>query len=271
MTTITASIVIYCTPEKNIRELLACCASIHWNSIYIVDNSPTDQLKSIIISYGVTYIHNPSNPGFGASHNLAVKNIRASDIHFILNPDITFKAEAIHHLLNFMSESPDIVCAVPKVVYPDGSLQRLCKLLPSPINLFSRRFLPSCAKWLDEDYELRWFNYDRAVEIPYVSGCFMAIRTETFKKIGGFDEQYFMYLEDIDLSRRLAQHGKVMFYPTALVIHEFAKASYKNKKLLSAHIKSAIKYFNKWGWVFDGERNQINRRAMRIIRKSIAD
>ncbi|BAK78313.1 glycosyl transferase, family 2 [Pseudogulbenkiania sp. NH8B] len=128
--------------------------------------------------------------------------------------------------------------------------------------------MPKVAKRLDYNYEMTWFNYDKIVEIPCASGCFMALRTESFRKLNGFDEQFFMYMEDIDLSRRLAAIGKVIYLPDAVVTHEFAKGSYKSKKLLYAHIRSAIQYFNKWGWVFDKERTRINKDAIAKIMKA---
>ncbi|EEG10435.1 glycosyl transferase, family 2 [Pseudogulbenkiania ferrooxidans 2002] len=237
--------------------------------LFVIDNSPTTELQGLCEEFNASYFHNPQNPGFGASHNLAVFELTEPNIHLIINPDITFDGNTISQLVGFMNDHPEVACLVPKVVYPDGSLQRLCKLLPSPINLFSRRFASALAERLDEDYELRWFGYDQIVDIPYVSGCFMAVRTEVFRKIGGFDQRFFMYLEDTDLSRRLAQHGRVVFYPDAVVKHTFAKQSYKNRRLLFAHIKSAIQYFNKWGWFFDSERHHRNREAVAKIRAAM--
>ncbi len=67
-----------------------------------------------------------------------------------------------------------------------------------------------------------------------------------------------MYLEDTDLSRRINRRYKTIFYPDVSIYHEFAKQSYKSKKLLFLHIQSAFRYFNKWGWFFDRERKKIN-------------
>jgi len=66
--------------------------------------------------------------------------------------------------------------------------------------------------------------------------------------LGGFDERYFMYMEDVDLVRRCASLGKVKYLPKMTVVHEFSKGSYHNPKLLRYHVCSAIMYFNKWGW-----------------------
>ena len=71
-----------------------------------------------------------------------------------------------------------------------------------------------------------------------------------------------MYLEDTDLNRRIHSKYKTIFYPNVSIIHEYAKESYVNKKLLIYHIKSAIYYFNKWGWLFDKERGMINKKCL---------
>lgn len=266
---ITASIVLYKNTTSQIENLLDSLKYTRSLKVYIIDNSPSDALKTTCEQHHNTqYFHTPENPGFGASHNYAIKMANDSEIHFIINPDIYFENETIITLSTYLEKNKDVCCAVPKVIYPDGKLQRLCKLLPSPLNLFARRFLPRFAKRLDHNYEMMWFNYDKTVEIPCASGCFMAVRTDSFRKSNGFDEQFFMYMEDIDLSRRLARAGKIIYNPDALVIHEFAKSSYKSKKLLLAHIKSAIQYFNKWGWFFDKERAQINKDAIARIKKS---
>lgn len=82
---------------------------------------------------------------------------------------------------------------------------------------------------------------------------------------GGFDERFFMYLEDNDLSRRVGQVSRTMFYPHVSVIHEYKKGSYKNPKLLIYHITSAVKYFNKWGWMFDNEKKKVNHLVLKEL------
>jgi len=96
------------------------------------------------------------------------------------------------------------------------------------------------------------------MQVPSLSGCFMLLRTEVLKVVGGFDERFFMYCEDFDLCRRIGQVSKTIYYPDVSVIHNYEKGSYKNSKLLRYHIQSSVKYFNKWGWFFDKERRRIN-------------
>jgi GT2 family glycosyltransferase len=111
-------------------------------------------------------------------------------------------------------------------------------------------------------FELKSSGYDKEIEVPYLSGCFMFLRTESLKKVGLFDERFFMYPEDIDLTRRMHKEYRTMFYPNVSIVHEHEKGSYKSFKLLYIHIINMIKYFNKWGWIFDKERKSINKRIL---------
>ena len=196
----------------------------------------------------------------------AIEN--GSDYHVVLNPDIEFKQDVLSKLITFMDAMPDAVYVLPKVVYPNGKLQYLCKLLPTPIDLILRRFLPK-TKWTqkkDAYYSLQHSGYDKIMNPPCLSGCFMFMRLKALKENNiFFDENYFMYCEDFDLIRRLHRIGKTLYYPKVTIIHNHTKESYKSKKMLFAHIQSAVKYFNKFGWFFDAERERMNTRILREI------
>lgn len=268
---LSASLVLFKNNPQTIYKLLDCIKSSTLPvDLYCIDNSPSNELETIVKHYGYRYYSTPENPGFGCAHNHALSLCGHSDIHLIINPDITFDKYCIEQLVTRLTSDPGIVCVTPRITYPDGRLQRLCKLLPTPANLIFRRFFPFMAKSLDYQYELQWFHYDKTIAYPSASGCFMVIKTDTLKKIGGFDENFFMYLEDIDLSRRLLAHGEIIFEPAARVVHEFAKASFKSKKLLWIHVRSAIYYFNKWGWFFDVQRHQINKSTINAIRRCLS-
>ena len=109
-------------------------------------------------------------------------------------------------------------------------------------------------------------NYDKIMEVPLLSGCFMFLRVSVLEKVGGFDDRYFMYAEDFDLCRRIGEISKTVFYPFVSVTHVYEKGSYKNKKLLKYHIQSIIKYFNKWGWFFDTKRGARNKKCIQTIK-----
>jgi len=268
MTELTASIVLYKTNitemKKAISSFLNTSINVH---IFLVDNSPNDQLRAALPEDSrITYIPSHDNPGFGSAHNLALKEAISleSKYHLILNPDIEFTNGVLEELYAFMDENETVGNVMPKVYYGNGELQRLCKLLPTPFDLLGRRFLKgfNFSERRNSMYELKAYQYDKVADIPNLSGCFMFIRTSVLKKIGGFDERYFMYLEDIDLNRRIQAVARTVCNPNVSIIHGYQKESYSNSKLLVHHIKSAIKYFNKWGWFFDRERQEINKKAI---------
>src|SRR3569833_2095281 len=223
-------------------------------SLYLVDNSPTDELKDIVNDARVQYVHNSSNLGFGSAHNVAIKKaLSQSQYHLVLNPDIYFETGTLVSLYSYMEQNPDIGQVMPKVLYPDGSIQYLCKLNPKPFDLFARRFLPGFLKKIFKNrmdaYEYRNRDYYKEMrDIPYLSGCFMFFRTEVFNKIGLFDERIFMYIEDADITRRVLKASGTAYYPNACVYHEYAKGSYNNWRLTWYNIHGAFIYFNKWGW-----------------------
>lgn len=147
---------------------------------------------------------------------------------------------------------------MPKIVYPNGDVQHLCKLLPTPFDLIARRFIPK--RFLSK-YRER-FNpkiENREVVMPYLSGCFIFLRVSALRRVGLFDERFFMYGEDLDLSRRMYARYKTVYYPKVTVTHAHRAESYHSRKMLKVHIQNIIRYFNKWGWFFDSERKQINR------------
>jgi GT2 family glycosyltransferase len=266
---IIASIVTYKTNPDELKKVLTCAINSIIDTVYIVDNSPTDELKTVSdFSEKIRYLFNGANLGYGKAHNIAIRHAieRKAKYHVVINPDIYFDKGAIKSLSDFMDENNDVGQVMPKIVYPDGETQCLCKLLPTPGNLFGRRFLfAKKSNKTNHKYELRDTKYNKLMEIPSLSGCFMFLRISILLKTGGFDERYFMYLEDVDLCRRIGKVSKTCFYPLVYVVHDYNKGSYKNSKLLKYHIESAFKYFNKWGWFFDRERNLINRITLRKL------
>ena len=269
--TLSCSIVLYNNSEQEISRVIECSQSSFPSVvIYLVDNSATNKLEILAKRFGCFYIHEKSNVGFGAAHNIAIKKSLDAGFkyHLILNPDIYFPDAVFPVLIDFMDKNQQVGFVMPKILYPNGDLQYLCKLLPTPIDLIFRRFFPHFYKkaGLLSRYELRDSGYDHTMMVPSLSGCFMLLRSGVLRRVGGFDEKFFMYLEDVDLCRRIGKIAETVYYPNVTVFHEFAKGSYKNIKLLKYHIKSALYYFNKWGWFFDSERRLINNKALARMR-----
>ena len=264
---ISASIVSYKNkPDVLSKTIESYLLATETSKLYIIDNSPTDAAREICRHPRIHYIFNPSNVGYGRAHNMAIQeSLQTSKYHLVLNPDVAFEQHVLRELISFMDKNSDVGLVMPKVLYPDGRLQPLCKLLPEPHQLFARRFLIPFKKVLNRinhEYEMLFTEYNKITEVPFLSGCFMLLRTEALQTVGMFDERFFLYFEDTDLSRRINQRYRTMFYPEVAVQHVHERKSYKNFKILLHHIKSTIHYFNKWGWFVDEERDAVNRKIL---------
>jgi GT2 family glycosyltransferase len=264
---VSASIVAYKTPKEELLKVSTCFLNSKLaGKLYVVDNSPIDTLRGFCDDARVEYIHNPSNPGFGAAHNIAIDlaTKAGSNYHFVINPDIYFDGDVITPMVNYMEANKEIGMMMPRVLYPDGSIQYLPKLLPSPFWIFKRKFkfLAGSYKKFIGKYELRDIDPQLIYNSPILSGCFSMLRLDVIKELGSFDDRYFMYFEDFDLSRRVHQKYKTIYYPLVSVYHGYEREANKSIKLFKIFIQSMILYFNKWGWAFDKERKEINDRTL---------
>lgn len=266
---VTASIVLFNTKTEELVKVIGCADKSIFAKIYVIDNSPSDKLRELVhsLSNKIEYIYGQGNVGYGHAHNIGIKEAieQNSDYHVVLNPDIFFDSKVIGNIADFMDCHDDIGLLLPKVIYPNGDLQYLCKLLPTPLDIFGRRLLPqSLMKKRNDRFEMHQMGYDKNWNCPILSGCFMFLRLSAIEKTGGFDDRFFMYFEDFDLMRRLHKVCKTVYYPKVTIVHNHAAEHHTNKILLKASIKSATQYFNKWGWIFDSERKKVNKHAFDI-------
>jgi GT2 family glycosyltransferase len=264
---LTVSIVLYKTPINDIHQVIESLKFFKGKvQLFFVDNSPTDDLRVECRSIlPFDYIHMPKNPGFGTGHNVAIKKAQeiGSNYHLVLNADVYFHKDIISPMLKYLDEHPNIGQIMPKVINEDGTVQRLCKLVPTPADLLLRRFFFRKAKnRSNSHFELHKSGYDKIMFVPYLSGCFMLLRQSALKEIGMFDERFFMYPEDIDLTRRMAVRYETIFFPKVSVVHKHDAASYKSLKMLFIHIINLILYFNKWGWFHDPIRSDLNTKTL---------
>lgn len=267
LSTLNISIVLYKNNLAQITNLLEdifASQDIRLNTIYLVDNSPDNRLKSLTkLDPRIEYIAAPHNPGYGTAHNLAIKKSIENNVeyHLVVNPDIRFSSTELAKLIKFMQQRSDVGLVMPRVIYPDGKVQHLCKLLPTPFNIFARRFMPrSYINKMNYSYTLQWTGYNKLMQVPYLSGSFMLFRVSDLLQMGSFDERFFMYFEDTDITRRFYCQAKAWFYPDATVTHEHNQESYRSLKMFWVHIQNMSRYFNKYGWLLDNERRQINKR-----------
>ena len=266
---VVGSIVTYRTDPREldqaIRQFLAVRLKTH---LCIIDNSPAP--VSLPEPDGRTsYYFANSNLGYGRAHNIALRASQGrARYNLVMNTDITYSPDVVTRLVDFMDANPQAGLTAPKVLYPDGSLQHVCRLLPTPANMFLRRFLPRSA-WTqraDALYELRWWDHECVANIPYFQGSFMMLRTQLCNRLGGFDERFFLYGEDIDLTRRIHEVAQTLYIPQVRITHQYRRFS--NRSLLGTWygIQNNCRYFNKWGWFFDRERREINGRVIAALR-----
>jgi GT2 family glycosyltransferase len=249
-----ASIVIYNNPPEMVRNVIKSFLSCSLNVVlHVVDNSPTEALKSSLVDLPVKYYFYGSNAGYGRGHNKALEECSESKYHVIINPDIIIAPSTIETLSGFMNDNPDIAMVCPKVLNEDGSIQHLNKRYPTVFDLFARRFIPNSLYYLIqrrmERYEMKDVGYEDICDVECISGCFMFCRSDALKMVGGFDDRYFMYFEDFDLSRKFQQVGiRTVYCPYATVTHLWERASHKSIKMTWVFIVNMFRYFNKWGW-----------------------
>lgn len=267
---ITASIVLYNNPKVKIRKAIESFLKTNMKiKLFLIDNSPNDILRNLNTDTRIEYIFNNRNIGFGAAHNIILKKIiNKSEFHLVLNPDVFFEKNVIESIYHFMHANKNIGLVIPKILNLDKTIQYLPKLLPTPLD-FLIRWFPFTRKIKDKrnnKYELRFADYTSFFEIPIISGCFTFINTNILKKGLFYDERFFMYFEDFDLSRRVNKNFKTIYFPDVEIIHEYERGARHNMKLTIIFIKSLIRYFNKWGWFNDKEREYINKRTIQNIR-----
>lgn len=145
---LTISVVIYRTALSRLQPLLASLAALEGVVICVVDNAGDPLLREHIAQRGWRYVCTGVNHGYGKGHNLALSTLADVDApyHLVVNPDISFSAEGMLRMLDYMDEQPDVGQLMPRIIYPDGRLQHLCKLLPAPSDLLLRRFFCPIAR-----------------------------------------------------------------------------------------------------------------------------
>lgn len=215
--------------------------------LYIVDNGSTDGTPEYIEKNfpQVTVIRSGKNVGFGAGHNVVINSVE-SRYHAIINPDIVLNENAIKKMADYMEENPDIGLLSPRICFPDGRDQILGKRNPRLKYLVASRLRGDEPSKLLREYAMLDSDLSKPIQIENATGCFMFLRTEILKNIGGFDDGYFMYFEDADLARRVNEISKCVYYPYAIVNHVWGRDSKRNFKLMCVHIDSMLRYFRKW-------------------------
>jgi GT2 family glycosyltransferase len=212
--------------------------------IFVVDNASDDGSVDVIkekFPY-VTLIANKTNIGFGAANNLALSKA-AGKYLLLINPDTIVKEDTFVRMIGFFEKHPDAGVAGCKVLNSDGTLQLACRRsFPGPWTSFTKvtglsALFPGSR--LFARYNLTYLDENKTHEVDAVSGSFMMMRRETYNKVGGFDEQFFMYGEDIDLCYRTQKAGYKVFY-----VHETEIIHYKGESTKRSSIDETQVFYH---------------------------
>lgn len=250
---ITASIVLY---NENLEELTKTIHSFLnvplRKKLYLIDNTKKKVFQNVFQQKEIEYIACGINIGFGAGHNKVINRINmTSNFHLILNPDVYFEKAVISNLILELKKDESLAMIAPKVLFPNGEHQYSCRRYPLFLELVARRFTflkpifkPTIFKGQYKDKDLT-----NSFFADYVAGCFHLYKTSDFVALKGFDERYFLYMEDVDICKKIDALGKKkLYYPKEEIKHVLKQGSSKDLKLFFRHTSSAIKYFLKWGF-----------------------
>lgn len=246
--------------HNSCADLAKCLTRLHEvlpvelsTQVIVVDNTGKDGSAEYIRREwpSVHLIVNPEPQGFSANVNAAAAAGQAQYI-LVMNPDVLLWPGAIETMIAYLEAHPDVGACGPKTLYPDGTLQMTCRRFPSWATVFWR--------WLKLDrvaqpeFYRRFLmldcNHEEAQAVDWIMGSCMMIRRKVFAEVGGFDEGFFLYYEDIDFCRRLWQSGYGVHYvPAAVVTHTYRRQSAQSclNPLTLVHLKSILRYRNKHG------------------------
>lgn len=261
------SIALYESNLSLLRETLNCVLTTKLNiKLVLIDNSKRPVPVKFFADFPcdkIEYLHNQENIGFAKAHNIAIRQyVKHCEFYLILNPDISFPAGTLENLVEKMRTDPQIGLCIPKILYPDNTPQYVNKRLPTPLTSLLRplcRRFPAFNKLTNmKRYECRDMDHGRSIICPSISGCMMFCRAEVLAEVEGFDERYFLYFEDIDLSRRIAERYLTVAFHDITAHHHWQRAAYADNRLFKVLINSAKLYFHKFGWFFDPRRRELN-------------
>ena len=243
-------------------EVAHAAAIVGQVSVDVLDNSPDDEYRRRAAAetstwqegdfFRVTYRGLSENRGFGAGHNVVVGGL-CSDVHLLLNPDAELAENALLVGLSCLREEPRIVLLSPRVLGEDGAQEFLCKRYPSLLVLLLRPFKSRLVRRL---FRRRLYRYEmrdlcsgqQEADVLLASGCFMLVRTAALQSVGGFNDDYFLYFEDFDLSIRLGAQGRLVFNPAIQIVHHGGYAASKGIQHVKYFIRSGITFFSQHGW-----------------------
>lgn len=257
MKMLTISIVAY----RNYVDIMDAVSSIEKytndsidKKLYIIDNScyeANNHERKKFVEFlsewnDVEYLDTKANLGFGKGHNYILDRID-SKYHAIVNPDIILTEDSFQKILEFQ-DGEGIGVVVPKLVDEEGEMIKAYRREVTVWDMFIRFCCPGMFEKRKKYHTMDEMDYAKPFDVPFAQGSFLIVRTELLKELDGFDDRYFMYMEDADLCKRVNEVSNIKYFPGTTVIHKWEKGSHKSTKLLKYHIQSMVSYFKKWGF-----------------------
>jgi GT2 family glycosyltransferase len=218
--------------RENFGRLIAVASELGAR-VVVVDNASTDDTQRYLRSFtaahpGLRIVAWERNRGYAAAVNRAAREVPDTDL-LVLNPDVELtEATAVLKLAAVLRDSPSVAVVAPRLVGADGEPQQSARVFPSLLTLLAEapgvgRLAP--AKRSRQLYGLPSSSYTRCT-VDWVIGGAMLIRREAFERVGGFDERYFLYVEDMDFCRRCVRDGwDVTLFPSVTLRHGYRRAS----------------------------------------------
>ncbi len=265
---VSGTIVLYNPVFSEVKDCVDSFFLQGGKNIVLIDScSPNQNLvKALQKEYkenkNVHFVLMDKNYGFGTGHNRGFefleRNGILSEFYAILNPDLILQQDCLKNAIEFFKteQGAEVSLLSPQLLSQDLEVTYLNKNHPNVFDMFLRRFLPSCIKNMKyfkkryDKYIRMDFGYDKICEVPFASGAFYILKSEIFKKLRGFDERFFLYMEDADFSHRASEFGKVLYNPNVRAIHIWRRESAKSFKMTIVMVKSMVQYFSKHGWKF---------------------
>lgn len=252
----------------NTSQLLRRCLETVYAStgdftyqVVVVDNASTDDSAAMVARDfpQATLIISDKNGGYSYGNNLGFRALGYGDkgsaadaprYALLLNPDTELPPDALVNMIRFMDSRPDVGIAGPKLVLPDGSLDKACRRsFPTP--LISAYHFSGLAKLFPKSrtfgrYNMTYLDPDVETEVDSVVGAYMQLRREAIAQVGLLDETFFMYGEDLDWAFRIKKAGwKVLYHPQVSVKHVKRAASRKSQKAQFEFWRAMLIFYRK--------------------------
>ncbi len=243
-------------PSWNTRELLRKCLETVYaaerppTEVIVVDNASADGSADMVASAfpDVVLRRNERNEGFARGCNQGIALARGEHV-FLLNADTEVAPDALAKLIGFLEAHPDYAAAAPRLVHPDGSTQRACQAFPglwTPL-----LFATPLERWLPNSRELRRYflrdwDHEGSRDVDQPPAAALLVRRSVLDEVGAFDEELWLFFNDVDLSKRMARAGyRTRYVADARVLHHVGASTKQFGDYVPEWHKNRLYYYRK--------------------------